>query len=222
MNDLLLYPHDLFVEYFSVLVELFRTNEIELFFDFFMIQYQVKFLCFVVLCKVGIVLLFVGELFWQFLFDLVSILKEIGGQGWEDGVFWEDVFLLIFEGSLKDGYLFLFSFLLDGDEPFLDFFIDLDLFINGDVFFFYFLFEVVPLGFDAFVELFCFFEDGGLEHVEGLAVFYHELEIVVDFFGILILALFEFVIDGGQVHGVLDFLVVALDERCVDWLPEDL
>ena len=112
---------------------------------------------------------------------------------------------------MEDGDFFLFSFFLNGDESFVDFVVDLDWSVNGEVFFLDLFFEVVPLGPDALMELLCFFEDGELEHIEGLAVLNDEFEVGIDLFGMRVLALLEFAHDGVEIHGVFDFFVVACD-----------
>jgi hypothetical protein len=124
------------------------------------------------LSQVGIIVLVVSQFIRQLLLDLIFVFKQVIRQGRQDGVLWKDIFLLIFEGGLKDRNLFLFSFLFDGDQSFVNIFIDIDEFVNGEFFLFDFLFKVVPLGHDALLELLCFFKDGNLEDIEGLAVLY--------------------------------------------------
>jgi hypothetical protein len=71
---------------------------------------------------------------------------------------------------LENGYFFFFSFLLYCDEPFVSLIVDFNWFFDREVFFLDLFFEVIPLGPDAFVELFSFFEDGELEQVKSFAV----------------------------------------------------
>ena len=71
------------------------------------------------------------------------------------------------------------------------------------------------------MELFGFFQNGDLEHVNGSAVLYDKFEVLVDFVGVVVLSLFEFVHDGVEVHGVFDFIVVANDSVGIDRFFED-
>lgn len=123
---------------------------------------------------------------------------------------------------MEDRHFFLFSFFLNGNETLVGLVVDFNWFVDRKVFFFNLLLKVIPFCFDAFVELFSFFEDGDLEHVESFTVLDDKFEVVVDFFGIIVLSLLKFVHEGSEVHGVFDFLVVAGDRAAVDWLLEHL
>ena len=104
----------------------------------------------------------------------------------------------------------------------MDIFIDLNFFVDGKIFLFQLFLKVVPLGFDALVELFSLFQDSYLEHVESSAVFDDQLKVIIYLFGVVVLPLFEFVHDGVKVHGVFDFIVVTGDKCAIDGLLEDL
>lgn len=123
---------------------------------------------------------------------------------------------------MEDGNFFLFPFFFNCDESFVGLLVDFDGFVDGEVFFLDLFFKVVPLGSDAFVELLCLFEDGELKHVEGFAVLDNQLKVRVDFFGVGILALLEFVHDGVEVHGVFDFIVITGDKCAIDGFLENL
>lgn len=187
-----------------------------------MVNDKIEFFGFLFLSQVGVIVLVICQFIGQFFLDLIFVFKQVVRQWRQDGVLWKDVFLFVFKGGLQDGNLFLFPFLFDGHQSFVNIFVDIDGLADQEVFLFYLLFKVVPLGSDTFVELLCFFEDGHLKDIERLTVFNDELEVCINFFGVNVFSLFKFVHDGVKVHGIFYFLVVSTNQSAINRFLEDL